>query len=85
MMANIKGAKQFQKFKDGKLLTRKEALLAECYECNCFEAEDCLGISCPLYQHSPYNKSLKYRILDKQKPYPKALVEANRRRREEKN
>jgi hypothetical protein len=81
----VKGALEFQKFKEGKPLTRKGALLAQCYECNGYEGEDCLGISCPLYQWSPYNKSLKNRVLDKQKPYPKALIEANQRWRDQKH
>ena len=82
---SIKGALEFQKFKEGKPLTRKGALLAQCYECNGFEGEDCLAKHCPLYQWSPYNKNLKYRVLDKQKPYPKALIEANQRRRNQKH
>ena len=54
----IRGAKEFKKFQDGIALTRKEALLAQCYECNGYEAEDCLGKHCPLYQWSPYRKKL---------------------------
>lgn len=44
----IKGANEFQKFKEGKSLTRKGAISAQCYECNGYESEDCLGLSCPL-------------------------------------
>ena len=33
-MGKIKGQLEFQKFKEGKLLTRKEAILAQCYVCN---------------------------------------------------
>jgi hypothetical protein len=80
----IKGTLEYQKFKEGKPLTRKGAILAQCFSCNGFESEDCLGTSCPLYQWSPYNKSLKYRVLDTQKPYPKALIEAGKRYREQK-
>jgi hypothetical protein len=53
---SIKGAIELKRFKEGKLLTRKQAILAQCYECNGYEAEDCLGVSCPLYQWSPYTK-----------------------------
>jgi len=80
----IKGALEYQKFKKGIPLTRKGALLAQCYECNGFEGDDCLGTHCPLYQWSPYNKSLKNRVLNKEKPYPKALIEAGKRYREQK-
>lgn len=54
----------YQKFKAGKRLTRKQAMDAQCYECNGFSTlpgHDCLGISCPLYQWSPWGKS---RVLD---------------------
>ncbi len=66
----IKGAKEFKKFQDGKPLTRKESLLAQCYECNGYEAQDCLGNSCPLYQWSPYRKitSLKPQTFKKLNP-----------------
>ncbi len=39
----------------------------------------------PSNQWSPYNKSLKNRVLDKEKPYPKALIEANQRWRNQKH
>lgn len=77
----VKGAKEYQMFKDGKPLTRKQAVLAQCYECNGYESEDCCSKDCPLYQWSPYNKVAKFSRLNKEKPYPKALVEANRKRR----
>lgn len=78
----VKGAKEYKKFQDDKFLTRKESILAQCYCCNGYESEDCLGLSCPLYQWSPYNKSAKFHPLRKQKPYPKAMIEANQRRKE---
>lgn len=56
-MGVLKGQKQFEKFESGKQLTRKEAILATCYQCNGLDdaAEDCLGgKSCPLYQVSHY-------------------------------
>jgi len=51
----IKGAREWAKFKAGKTLTRKEAMLAQCYVCNGLEESraDCKGISCPLYQFRP--------------------------------
>lgn len=54
-MSLLKGQKEFRKWKEGKKLTRKEAILAQCYECNGFEAVDCQGEeSCPMYQFMPY-------------------------------
>jgi hypothetical protein len=55
-MGAVKGASQHKKFKEGKRLTRKESMLAMCYDCNGLEesAQDCLGVSCPLYAYSPY-------------------------------
>ncbi len=53
---SVKGAMEFKRFKDGKSLTRKQAILAQCYECNGYEAQDCLGNSCPLYTYHPYRK-----------------------------
>lgn len=52
----IKGQKEFKKFKKGLPLTRKEAILAQCYECNGFEDSrvDCGAKNCSLYQWSPY-------------------------------
>jgi hypothetical protein len=54
----MKGFKQYQKFKDGGSLTPKQAILAQCYECNGGSegGEDCLGVTCPLYQYMPYRK-----------------------------
>ena len=55
-MGMIKGQKEYEKFKRGEFLTRKQAMLAQCYECNGFEDsnEDCQGKSCPMYQYQPY-------------------------------
>ena len=54
----MKGKIQYDKFKNGEPLTFKGAILAQCYECNGSEegGEDCLGVSCPLYQYMPYRK-----------------------------
>ena len=61
----------YQKFKDGKPLTRKQAIDAQCYECNGFSTnleDDCLGKSCPLYQWSKWGKNL----------FPRAKSTANK-------
>jgi hypothetical protein len=52
----IKGACQYKQFQEGKPLTRKAAILAQCYVCNGGEEGgiDCQGASCPLYQYFPY-------------------------------
>jgi hypothetical protein len=54
---SIKGAREYRKFREGKRLSRKQAILAQCYECNGFKGVDCGGKSCPLYQWSPYVRS----------------------------
>ena len=53
----MKGEGAVKKWKAGKRLTRGEAILALCYECNDGHRggnPDCKGISCPLYQWMPY-------------------------------
>jgi len=53
----IKGAYQYKHFKEGKPLTRKDAILAHCYECNGLEdgIVDCPSAkSCPLYPYYTY-------------------------------
>jgi hypothetical protein len=56
-MGKIKGQLEYKKFEEGKSLTRKEAVLAQCYICNGLDegGEDCLGgKNCPLYAFFPY-------------------------------
>ena len=55
-MACKKGKKEYGMFLEGKHLTRRQAVLAQCYVCNGEEegGVDCLGISCPLYEYFPY-------------------------------
>lgn len=55
-MALIKGQREYERFMAGARLTRKEAILAQCYICNgCKEGgDDCMGESnCPLYPFFP--------------------------------
>jgi hypothetical protein len=54
----MKGQRQYEVFKAGKSLTPKQAILAQCFVCNGENegGEDCLGVSCPLYQYMPYRK-----------------------------
>lgn len=56
----FKGKKEYDRYKAGETLTRKEAILAHCYVCNGLEegGEDCLGKSCPLYRYMPYRSGL---------------------------
>lgn len=67
----VKGQLEYRKFKEGIPLTRKQAILAQCFVCNGEEegAEDCLGKSCPLYQFMPYRgkKLLKTAVLRAEK------------------
>lgn len=57
----IKGQKEYERFKNGESLTRKQAMLANCYMCNGLEdsSTDCLGKSCPIYKYRPYQKQRK--------------------------
>lgn len=61
----IKGAYQYKLFQQGKPLTRKGAILAQCYECNGLEegGVDCLLATCPLYQYFPYRGKSKVKVL----------------------
>lgn len=71
-MGILKGQKEYEKFKRGESLTKHEAILATCYECNGLDKsnEDCNGeYACPLYQyhpHRPRKKQLKKKITQKQ-------------------
>jgi len=61
-MGYIKGQVQYRKWEKGKRLTRKEAMLANCYCCNGFteSAIDCgAEKTCTLYPYSPYRSSKK--------------------------
>jgi len=55
-MGKIKGQKEYEKFLEGASLTRKQAILAQCYACNGENESkaDCQGKSCPLYRFQPY-------------------------------
>jgi hypothetical protein len=56
----IKGQLEYKKFKNGESLTRKEAILANCYACNGQEDSrvNCEGgKTCPLYQYHPYRNA----------------------------
>ena len=53
-MGVLHGQRAFEKFEAGEKLTRKEAMDAQCYDCNGRSAVDCQGDSCPLYAFFPY-------------------------------
>jgi hypothetical protein len=78
-MGILKGQKEYKKFKEGELLTRREAILAMCYECNGLEEsnEDCQGKGgCPLYQyhpHRPKDKKPKRQFTQKQLEHMKYI------------
>jgi len=51
------GKSSFSKFERRESLSRKQAMEAQCYECNGYSFEkvdDCKGFNCPLYQWSPW-------------------------------
>lgn len=55
-MSILKGQLEYEKFTKGEKLTRRQAILSQCYVCNGENegGDDCKGISCPLYQYFPY-------------------------------
>lgn len=55
-MGAIKGKRQYDRWEKGEFLTRKQAMLAMCYQCNGLQQsnEDCKGKICPMYQYQPY-------------------------------
>lgn len=57
-MSKLKGHKEFIMFKEGKTLTRKQSMLAKCYECNGEDesGNDCLVDTCPMYQYHHHRK-----------------------------
>ena len=57
-MGLIKGQIEYNKWKTGVEITRKEAILANCYMCNGLEesSADCQGKNCPMYQYQPYRR-----------------------------
>lgn len=53
----LKGKSCYDRFLEGKPLTRRDAIIAQCAVCNGFEGEDCQGKDCPLYQFTLPKKS----------------------------
>ena len=56
-MGAIRGAKEYRKWKKGNKLTRKEAMLAHCFDCNggMESRVGCsCGDSCPMFEYAPY-------------------------------
>jgi hypothetical protein len=55
-MGKVKGQMDYEKFKAGKKLSPKRAILAQCYVCNGEEESsvDCGSKECPLYGHHPH-------------------------------
>jgi len=60
-MGQIRGAREYKKFKAGDKLTRMQAMRAQCYICNGFEESntDCKAKSCPLYPFQVYRGKVK--------------------------
>lgn len=55
--SSYKGRNEYLKFLRGERVTRKEAILAECYACQGFYVDgkyDCKSVLCPLYAFYPY-------------------------------
>ena len=62
MGGRIRGRMEYENFEAGKPLSRKQAMLAMCYECNGSEESriDCKGYGCPMYQYHPH-RGKKYK------------------------
>lgn len=73
-----KGYVEYKKFSEKKKLTRKEAMLAQCFVCNSLgeDADDCHGEDCPLYPWMPYNPNRRKGVA------PKLTEEGKKRRAE---
>jgi hypothetical protein len=55
-MKNYVGNRLYSEWKKGRKLSPKQAILAHCAECMGFYddgKQDCLGHTCPLYNHRP--------------------------------
>jgi hypothetical protein len=65
-MGAIKGAKEFDKFKKGEKLTRRQSMRAKCYECNGLEESraDCEVDTCPMFSYRLYPKTEKALSMD---------------------
>lgn len=52
---------EYERFIKGQKLSRKQAMLAQCYQCNGFEEsnEDCQGKDCPMYPYMYYKGKKK--------------------------
>lgn len=75
-MGAIIGQKEYNKFKEGKSLTVRQAVLSQCYVCNGQKDSrvDCKGYSCTLYPFSPYGEESRYPYTPKK---PKGRVGGN--------
>jgi len=57
---DFRGKKELLKHLAGELLTLKQAVIANCYQCNAGYIDgrvDCKTADCPLYGHMPYRKN----------------------------
>ena len=57
---SAQGKRELLKHLDGKKLTLRQAVAAQCYSCTGYYAdgkEDCGLLSCPLYPFMPYRKT----------------------------
>jgi len=66
-MGKIKGQNEYEKWFTGIKLSRKQAMLAHCYECNGFEESnrDCQGKNCPSYQFMAYKDKKNDKVVSK--------------------
>ena len=56
---NTRGKTLYEKYKQDERLTRRESIIAKCYECSngyIDGRKDCGITSCPLYPYAPYKR-----------------------------
>lgn len=54
-----RGKTEYLKYLRGEVLSRREAMLAKCFDCCCFYIDgkvDCITVSCPMYDFMPFRE-----------------------------
>ena len=84
-MGAYKGKAEYDKYLKGISLTRKEAILSCCYQCNGEDegGVDCMAESCPLYEYMPYNPFQTKQSCGKKGGNPEALKRAREAKRKD--
>ena len=87
---HVQGKNEYLKFLRGEQITRREAMLAKCYECTCYYDDterDCLIPDCPMYPYHPYanakakEQAKKRKISEEQKQKLRERLKVMRERK----